>query len=152
MEEVEELVKELKEKKKRQEKKNEKQNKWLDIREEMSRLVQNIDFEQPMEEEVDESMEKNCSEQESMEISGDENVQDSQENTTGQQDTSPIVNFSMLLLLMYQKYRESKPDEQVNKTPVVQPFDCGEEKSPLPVSIFYFKKYFSSKMLKIFFF
>ena len=58
MEEVEELVKELKEKKKRQEKKNEKQNKWLDIRKEMSRLVQNINFEQPMEEEVDESMEK----------------------------------------------------------------------------------------------
>ena len=73
MEEVEELVKELKEKKKRQEKKNDKQKKWLDIRKEMNRLVQNINFEQPMEE-VDESMEKNCSEQESMEISGDENV------------------------------------------------------------------------------
>ena len=58
MEEVEELVKELKENKKRQEKKNKKQKKWLDIKEEMSRLIQNINFEQPMEEEVDESMEK----------------------------------------------------------------------------------------------
>ena len=74
-----------------------------------------------------------------MKICGDESVQDSQENSTGQQDTSPIVNFCMLLLMMYQKYRESKPDEQVNKTSVVQPFDCGEEKSPLPVSIFILK-------------
>ena len=142
MEEVEELLRELKEKKKRQEKKNQKQKEWLDIRQEVSSLVQNVNFEQPMEEEVDESMEITSSEQESMEISEDENVKDSsvdisQENTTEQQDTSPIVNFSMLILMMYQKYRESKQDEQVNKTPVAQPFDCGEEKSPLPVSIFY---------------
>ena len=143
---MEEILKELEEKKKRQEKKNQKEKEWLNIREEMNNLVQNINFELPMEEE--ESMEINSSEQESMEISGDvkdSSMDNSQENTTEHlQDTSPLVNFSMLLLMMYQKYREFNPVEQVTKAPILQPFECGEEKSPLPVS-FFIKQYFLYK-------
>lgn len=121
---MEEILKELEEKKKRQEKKNQKEKEWLNIREEMNNLVQNINFELPMEEE--ESMEINSSEQESMEISGevkDLSMDNSQENTTEHfQGTSSLVNFSMLLLMMYQKYRELNPVEQVTKSPILQPF------------------------------
>ena len=133
------------EKKKRQEKKNQKEKEWLDIRQEVNKLVQDINFDQPMEEERDESME----------IKGDESVKDSsldnsQENTSEQLEDTSLVNFSMLLLMMYQKYRELNSVEQVNKAPIVQPLDCGEEKSPLPVS-FYLTLFLSHLNIKIIF-
>ena len=66
----------------------------------MNNLVQNINFELPMEEE--ESMEINSSEQESMEISGevkDLSMDNSQENTTEHlQGTSSPCQFLYALI------------------------------------------------------
>ena len=128
IEEVEQLLKQLEEEygnEERKKRKEQKQKEWLEIRQEVNSLVQDINFDQPMEEENkrDESMEISEAE--------DSSLDNSQENTPEQlEDVSPIVNFSILLLMMYKKYRESKSMIEEKNTPIIQPFDCGEKKSP----------------------
>ena len=126
IQEVQDILTQLQdEEKKRKEKKKQKQEKWLQIRQEVSNLVKDVNFDQEMEEdERNEEMEIDSSDQETMDTSQQE-IEHCLESSP--EEIPPMVKFSTLLLMMYLKQKETK------STPIIQPFSCEEEKSPVQV-------------------